>query len=62
MICELKSTKLNSSMEGSRGVMVNSMGCGIIVSEFEHRSCYYVHFQTNNFGKDVNPLMLPAVG
>ena len=26
------------------GVMVKAMGCGIVVSEFEHQSRYYVHF------------------
>ena len=35
---------------------------GIIVSEFELRSHYYVHFRTNTFGKSMNPLILPAMG
>ena len=27
------------------GVMVKAMVCGIVVSEFEHQSCYHVHFR-----------------
>ena len=34
-----------------RGVMVKAMECGIIESEFELQSCYYVHFRTNTLGK-----------
>ena len=43
------------------GVMVKTMDCGIVVSEFVLQSCYYVHFQTNNLGKGTNPLILPAM-
>ena len=45
-----------------RGVMVKAMDCGIVVSEFEFQSCYYVHFVTNTLGKGMNPLILPAMG
>ena len=42
--------------------MVKVMDCGIIVSEFVLQSRYYVHFRANTLGKDVNPLILPAMG
>ena len=32
------------------------------VSEFELQSRYYAHFRTNALGKDMNPLILPAMG
>ena len=36
--------------------------CRIEVSEFELQSRYYVHFRTNTLRKDMNPLILPAMG
>ena len=45
-----------------RGVMVKTMDCGIVVSEFVLQSHYYVHFQANTLGKGMNPLILPAMG
>ena len=45
-----------------RGVMVKAMDCGIIISEFELQSRYYVHFRANTLGKGMNPLILPAMG
>ena len=42
--------------------MVKAMDCGIVVSEFELQSCYYVHFRIYTLKKDVNPLILPAIG
>ena len=42
--------------------MVKAMHCGILVSEFELQSRYYVHFPTNTRGKDKNPFILPAIG
>ena len=47
---------------GPRGVMVKVMDCGIVVSEFELQSRYYVHFRANTLGKGMNPLILPAMG
>ena len=38
------------------------MDCGIVVSEFELQSRYYVYFRTNTLGKAMNPLILPAMG
>ena len=38
---------------GPRGVMVKAMDCGIVVSEFELKTCYYVHFRANTLGKDI---------
>ena len=40
-------------------VMVKALDCRIIVSEFKLQSRYYIHFQTNALGKDMNPLILP---
>ena len=45
-----------------RGVMVKAIDCGIIVSEFVFQSRYYVHFRANTLGKDMNPLILSAMG
>ena len=42
--------------------MVYAMDCGIVVGKFVLQSRYYVHFQTNTFGKGMNPLILPAMG
>ena len=44
------------------GVMVKAQRCGILVSEFELQSPYYVHFRTNTLGKGMNPLILPVMG
>ena len=44
------------------GVTVKAIDCGIVVSEFELQSQYYVHFRTNILAKGMNPLTLPAVG
>ena len=53
----------NSSIPNySRDVMVKAMDCGILVSRFVLQSHYYVHFQANTLGKDMNPLILPAMG
>ena len=42
--------------------MVKAMDCGIVVSEFELQSRYYIRFRENTFGKGMNPLILPAMG
>ncbi len=64
-----ESTKASSNVlagqnngECRRGVMVKAMDCGIIVSEFELQSLYYVHFRANTLGKGMNLLILPAMG
>ena len=42
---------------------INEMDFGIIVSEFEFWSCYYVHFRTNTLGNDMKSLIhLLAIG
>ena len=41
---------------------LKALNCGIVVSEFELQSSYYVHFRTNTLGKGMNPLILPAMG
>ena len=45
-----------------RGVMVKSMDCGIVVSEFELQSPYYVHFRIDTLGKSFNSILLQAMG
>ena len=40
---------------------VKAMDYGILVSKFELQSRYYVHFQANTLGKDMNPLILPSM-
>ena len=42
--------------------MVRVLDCGIVVSEFELQSRYYVQFRTYSFGKGMNPLILPTMG
>ena len=54
--------ELKSCLGSPRGVMVKAMDCGIVVSEFVLQSHYYVHFRANTLGKDMNPLILPAMG
>ena len=44
------------------GVMFKEMVCGVVLSEFEFQSCYYVHFWANTLGRGMNPLILPAMG
>ena len=41
---------------GTCGVVANVLNGGIVVSEFEFQSCYYVHF-----GKGMNSLISPAM-
>ena len=36
------------------------MDCGLVVSEFEPQSRYYVHFQTNTHGKKYKPPYPPS--
>ena len=45
-----------------RGVMVEVMDCGIVVSEFVLQSCYYVHFRASTREKWMNPLIFPVMG
>ncbi len=42
--------------------MVKAMECGIVESEFELQSRYYVHFRTNALGKDIEPLYPSSYG
>ena len=44
------------------GVMVKAIDGEIVISEFEIKSRYYVHFRANTLGKGMNPLILPAMG
>ena len=39
-------------------VMVKALDCGVEVNVLELQSRYYVHFQTNTLGKDMNLLIL----
>ena len=42
------------------GIIANGLDCVIIVSKSEQQLHYYIHFQTNTFGKGMNPLILPS--
>ena len=44
------------------GLMVKTMDCGIVVSDFVLQSCYYIHFRANTLGKGMNCLILQAMG
>ena len=44
-------------LESLHCVTAKVLDCGLEVSEFELQSCCYVHFQTNTFGKAMNPLV-----
>ena len=50
-----------SSLGIPHGVVVNMLDCDIIASKFELQSWYYIHFQTNTYGKSTDPLMPPAM-
>ena len=45
-----------------RGVMVKVVDCGIVVRKFALQLRYYIHFRTNTLRKDMNLLILPAIG
>ena len=42
--------------------MVKALDNGIVVSEFDLPTHYFIHFQINILGKGLNPLILPAMG
>ena len=42
-------------MESPRGLIAKILNYGLEVNEFK---LYYIHFQTNIFGKGMNPLIL----
>ena len=44
------------------GVIVKAMDCGIVVSEFEPHSFYYIHSLTNTLEKGMNFFTLPDMG
>ena len=56
-ICVTLSLKLRQ--EGC--LVVNMLGCDVIVSEFEHYSRFYFHFRTKTPGKVMNPLITPGL-
>ena len=39
------------------GVIADVLDSDIVVNVFEFQSRYYVHIQTNTFGKGMNPLI-----
>ena len=45
-----------------RGVVVKAMEFGIVVSEFELQSRFYVHFRANTLGKGMNTPYPPSYG
>ena len=42
--------------------MVKAVDCGIVLSEFELQSRYYVHFRANTIEKGMNPLSSQIMG
>ena len=53
---------LNETRGCPRVVMVKALDYEILVSEFVLQSRYYIHFQSNILGKDMNPLIFPSYG
>ena len=43
-------------------VVVNMLDCNIVVSEFEFKLRYYIHFWTNTLKKDIEPPYPPSMG
>ena len=63
-VCVCVRARLNI-YEPTRGVMVKAMDCGIVVSEFEFQSYFFVHFwirELFTLGKSINSLILSALG
>ena len=48
--------------ESTLGVINKVLDCDLEVSEFELKSYCYLLFRTDILGKDMKPLILPAVG
>ena len=46
---------------GPRGVMVKTLDCRLVVSEFELQLRFHVYYRTNALGKGMNPLILLAM-
>ena len=44
------------------GVTAYILDCNIVGSKFEFYSCDCLHFQTNTFGKCMNPFYHPSYG
>ena len=58
---DLCRTKLILGEESLRSVVANVLHNDIVVSEFEFKSRYYAHFQTNNFGTGMDFLIPPTI-
>ena len=58
----LPNSSILARERGPRGVMVKTLDCRIVVSEFELQSRYYDHFRTNTLAEGMNRLILPAMG
>ena len=46
----------------AHGIVANVLDCDIVVSEFELKSSYYIHFRNNTLKKGMNPLIPPVMG
>ena len=44
------------------GVVANLLDCGIVVSEFELQSHYYIHFRTDALAKVRTPFLPEGMG
>ena len=51
--------KNTQEWESPCGVMAKVMDCGLKVGQFKLQWCYYIHFQINNLGKNMNPSIPP---
>ena len=48
---------VNDREESLRDVVTNELDCNVGVSKFEPLPRLFIHFQTNAYGKGVNPLI-----
>ena len=54
---EMQSVYSAAPADCANGMLANMMNYDVIVSKFKLQSCYYVHFQTNFFGKGMSTLI-----
>ena len=47
--------------EGPHDIMVKVLNYGLKVNEFKLQLHYYIHFQTNTLGRDMNTLIPSAL-
>ena len=62
VLCSFRGDMIEERVICPRGIMVKALDWGIVVSKFELKSGYFVNFRRNTLGKDMNSLILPAMG